>query len=164
MFKTLDNALGKILNAVLGLLMICMTGLVVIQVLARYVFHISLGGAEELPIYMLVCVVWIGAVCNARANSHIKVDLFGLFCRNEKVKQIVSCITSLITIAFISVFTVTAFRYIAKSRTSMDFTSGMHIPLWILHSIIAVCLILMAIYYLVHLIEKVKEVIKTCKS
>lgn len=52
-----------------------MTGLVVVQFLTRYVLNDSFAWTEELAVYCLIPVVFIGAASCVRRSRHIQVNL-----------------------------------------------------------------------------------------
>ena len=51
-------------------------GVVLLQLVARYVFNNSPGWTEEIARYFLVAVVFVGATMSVRRNNHIQVDYF----------------------------------------------------------------------------------------
>ncbi len=69
-----DKRLGP-----LGWLMACVFGVIIVvvwmQVFCRYVLDSALGWAEELSVYLLVWLVFLGAAAAARDRSHIRVDV-----------------------------------------------------------------------------------------
>jgi TRAP-type C4-dicarboxylate transport system permease small subunit len=70
-----DNRQGP-----LGWLTACVFGVVIVvvllQVFCRYVLGSALGWAEELSVYLLVWMVFLGAAAAAQDRSHIRVDVF----------------------------------------------------------------------------------------
>jgi TRAP-type C4-dicarboxylate transport system permease small subunit len=52
-----------------------MTGLVVVQFVTRYVLNDSFAWTEELAVYCLIPVVFIGAAACVRRSRHIQVNL-----------------------------------------------------------------------------------------
>ena len=86
--------------------MIALTAVVVLQVLARYVLHISLGGIEELPVYLMMISVWIAAIFVAKDDGHVKIELLDMFVKNKKVLgviNIVLCTLSGIALAYLPI-------------------------------------------------------------
>lgn len=73
LLKKIDNALNKILDLSLIFLILVMVGMVVWQVLARYVLKISTPYAEELARLSIVWCVFIGSAIAVRKDEHIRV-------------------------------------------------------------------------------------------
>lgn len=81
--KRLDDILFKAVQVCLGIFMIALTAIVVLQVLVRYVFHVSIGGVEELPVYLMLLSVWIAAIFVARDDGHVKIELLDMFVKKQ---------------------------------------------------------------------------------
>jgi TRAP-type C4-dicarboxylate transport system permease small subunit len=52
-----------------------MTLIVVYAVLARYLFKRPIGWSEEIAVYLMVWVVFLGAAYTLKENAHIGVDI-----------------------------------------------------------------------------------------
>lgn len=73
---------GKIIDlttdiaAVVGGFFTClMTLIVVYAVLARYIFNSPIGWSEEIAVYLMIWVVFLGAAYTLKENAHIGVDI-----------------------------------------------------------------------------------------
>ena len=62
-----------------GLALLLLMGITVIDVVARYVFGVSLLGAEDLATMSLTVLVAGAVVCAAIEGRHVAVDLVGRF-------------------------------------------------------------------------------------
>ena len=60
-FKKLDLAYDKAMHFLLPFLTILITVMIFIMVICRYILRVNLGGAEELPTFLMIVCVWIGA-------------------------------------------------------------------------------------------------------
>ncbi|HEV8310772.1 MAG TPA: TRAP transporter small permease [Methylomirabilota bacterium] len=59
-----------------GLLLAVMTGAVFLQVILRYVFTYALDGLDEVPRYLFVWVVMIGAAAAMQRGEHTALEYF----------------------------------------------------------------------------------------
>lgn len=64
------------LEAIMVICISIMFLLVLINVLIRFIFNSGIDIAEELPRFLFVWVIFIGAVVAIKDQSHIRVDLF----------------------------------------------------------------------------------------
>lgn len=68
--RLLDGALARAEAALLGLLVLAMTGVTLAQVIARYAFGAPLIWSEEAARYLFVWVSMLGAALAARQGGH----------------------------------------------------------------------------------------------
>jgi TRAP-type C4-dicarboxylate transport system permease small subunit len=59
-----------------GLILALMTGAVFLQVALRYVFAIAIDGIDEVPRYLFVWLVMIGAAAAMHRGEHTALDYF----------------------------------------------------------------------------------------
>jgi TRAP-type C4-dicarboxylate transport system permease small subunit len=58
-----------------GFFSVIMTLTVVYAVLARYLFKRPIGWSEEIAVYLMIWVVFLGAAYTLKENAHIGVDI-----------------------------------------------------------------------------------------
>ena len=66
----------KFLEILCAILLIAITAVVFAQVVNRFVFHGTFAWAEEISIYMMVWLVFLGASINVLEESNIRIDFF----------------------------------------------------------------------------------------
>ena len=77
--ETLDRIVGRIdwfAKAFVIFLVVAVTAIMLAQVFFRYVLNSSLQWSEELALFGLVWIVWIGAVVLMRNWEHINIPTF----------------------------------------------------------------------------------------
>jgi len=152
--------MSKFLSALVTVAMIMILGITFIQVAVRFVFHVSIGGWDEVPTYMMLLGIWLTAAVNVKNKDHIQLELFSLLVKNEKAQKIVQVIACLITIAAFIIFTVSLAEFTGYNFRKKAVTPGMSIPYWIMTAILMFSVILMIYYYIVQVVTIIKEVIK----
>lgn len=162
-FTKLDSGLFKVVSTLLGIAMILLTAIVFIQVIARYVFHASLGGLEELPVYLMMISVWLAAPFVAKNDDHLKIELMDLIIKSPFVLKIIATAVKLITTVVMCYFAVISFEYVASTFQMGDISPGLGIPMWILQGVVFLSAALMTLYYAILFARDVKEVV-TWKS
>lgn len=65
----------KLVDVVLVCLLAAMIGLILFQILGRYVFNYSISWSEEAAIFVQVWIVMLGAGLAMRNRNHIGIDL-----------------------------------------------------------------------------------------
>ncbi len=69
------NAITDIAVWIGGIFTAIMTLIVVYAVLARYLFKRPIGWSEEIAVYLMIWVVFLGAAYTLKENAHIGVDI-----------------------------------------------------------------------------------------
>ena len=69
------DGLDKVLSVIVAVIMMLITFEIFVQVIFRYFLRRSMGGFEELPVFMLITCVWLGGVLVAKNNDHVKIDI-----------------------------------------------------------------------------------------
>lgn len=156
--KKVDAALFKGVQICLGISMIALTGIVVLQVLARYFLHISIGGVEELPVYLMMISVWIAAVFVARSDGHVKIELLDMFVKNEKIVAIVNTILCGVSGLALLYFSYLCLLYMFRLQKYGDITPGLGIPIWVLEFFMVASCAMMALYYAINFVKKILQI------
>jgi len=160
--KALDKAIVWIVSNMVTVAMALILFIVFVQVLARFAFKASIGGWEEIPVYMLLVGTWLTAAINVKRKDHISLDLYELFIKSPKIRRFIKISTDIITAAAFAYFTYLAYDMVAYNFAKGYATSGAEIPLWLLAGTMMLSTALMVIYYVVNIINAVKE-LRTCK-
>lgn len=155
LLNRIDSALFKAVQVCLGIAMIALTLIVVVQVVVRYVLHVSIGGVEELPVYLMLVSVWIAAIFVAKNDGHVKIELLDLFVKNKTVVGIVNIILCGLSGVALGYFAYLSFLYMLKFQKYGDVSAGLGFPIWILVLVIVISCAMMAMYYFVNFIKKI---------
>ncbi|QSX09241.1 TRAP transporter small permease [Alkalibacter rhizosphaerae] len=159
-FERLEKRLYQVVSNLLGIAMIALTGIILVQVFARYVLNVSIGGFEELPLYLMIISVWLAAPFVARRDQHVKIDLLNLVIKNDRVNKFIEAVLRLITTVALSSFFVLCVKFVATSRQYGDVTPGLQIPFWMIQSVLVFSTFMMSFYYILLTIKSFKEAIK----
>ena len=109
-----------------------MCGAVFLQFFTRYVLNDSFGWTEEIAIYCLVAVVFLGSAMCVRLNRHIHVDFLYRYL-SPGVGRALSTLVDLVRTAFFAYLALLVWRYASiisdERMTTIDFPKG---PLFML--------------------------------
>ncbi|PID02497.1 C4-dicarboxylate ABC transporter permease [Sporosarcina sp. P2] len=118
--------------------------LVFLQVLARYVFNISVGWSAELARYLLIWITWISMSYTIRKNDHIKIT-FLVDRLPVNVQKIVQVIVILLWSVFAFVMAIVGTQVVQTIKLMGQKTSTLGLPMWVVYLIIPIGGVLMLI-------------------
>ena len=164
LLKWLDDALFKAVQVCLGIAMIALTGIVVVQVLVRYILHVSIGGVEELPVYLMMISVWIAAIFVAKDDGHVKIELLDMFVKNKKVVGVVNIALCGLSGVALAYFAYLSFQYMLRLQQYGDVSAGLGFPIWLLVLVMVISCGMMALYYGVNFVKKILQLTEEGKA
>lgn len=114
-----------------------------VNVVQRYVFNASILGADEIQIYIMIWVTFLGAAVVSWRRNHLRMDvLFRTF--PVPVRRLLRMLELLLIVALGAFMVVNSSEYVARiyaiGRTSD--TAG--VPLWTIHAAVPVGFAIMA--------------------
>lgn len=124
-YKNLEEVILCILLTVL----VCVSGL---QVVARYLFNNSLTWSEELCRYLYVWTGFITIGFVIKRGTIIKIETVIMFLP-KKAKKALDMVTSLISIAVVSVLLKNAVMIVQNAMASGQTSAAMKLPMWIVY-------------------------------
>jgi len=131
-------------QAVLGVCLMIAVVLNFANVVARYVFNTALFGIEEVQVYLLVMVTFIGAPVVMFRNEHLRMD--ALSYRFPRLARRGLHRFELLFIIGLCGFTAyQSYRYTGQMLALDRKSDLMEIPMWIPHGAVVVGLTVMAV-------------------
>ena len=106
------------------------------NVIGRYVIGQSIPGADEIQIYIMVWMAFLGAGVVAWRRNHLRMDVLVGFLP-EKIKTILRFSETLLIICLAGFTLVQSLRYTAQMATLGRTSDVGGIPMWIPHSAVA---------------------------
>lgn len=151
--KKLD-VITKVIELICATLMVIMVGTTFIQIVRRYILGTVFPWAEEIAIYSMIWIAFMGAVLCLRHSDHTRIDFF-ISLLPCKIRKFVEIFDYLLCFAFMMLLSYHSF---ALLDTLGNFEStGAHIPYLFIYSCILISGILMVPYFIVLIIQKIKE-------
>lgn len=135
---------GLILGSLGGVLLVCMMGLTVCDVIGRYLFNAPIVGATELTEVLLCAVIFMGLGAVSLAEDHVTVDLLtDKF--PEKTQPLRQACTGVFSGAILAVVAWRIWVYADQIGGYGGQTTNLHIPIAPLGYFCAICAIVGAI-------------------
>jgi TRAP-type C4-dicarboxylate transport system permease small subunit len=136
----IDRAFDRIARAIELVLAIAFIFAVLLNftnVVGRYLLGISLLGSDEVQVFIVVCVTFLGAAVVTRRNQHLRMDVLLQFMP-EPLRIALRAAEQLLLIAIAGFVLMQSFFY-ARQMLRIGRTSDMAgVPMWIPHGAVAV--------------------------
>lgn len=146
LLRKLDAGLIGILNLIVIVTSLAITGLILFLVLARFVLGWSVVGVLELATLSAMWLYMCGAAVAARNHEHLVVDFLALSLKNPKSKALHTFVVSVIMVVLSLFFLSLANDMVAWSMKRPQTTAALSIPLIVPQSAIILAAILCAVY------------------
>ena len=146
LLRKLDAGLIGILNVVVIVTSLAITGLILFLVLARFVLGWSVVGVLELATLSAMWLYRCGAVVAARNHEHLVVDFLALSLKNPKHKALHTFAVSMVMVVLSLFFLSLANDMVAWSIKRPQTTAALSIPLIVPQSAIVLAAILCPVY------------------
>lgn len=141
---------GKLYDHLSVVCMVLILLLVVGQVVMRYIFDSPLTWSEELAVYAMVYLTFIGGIMAMRDKEHIDVNIVYEFLP-ERGRKIFRAFSRLITAIFLVVVIYYGFELTMENFTVASVATK--IPMAYIYGIIPVCALGMLYYNLKMLLK-----------
>ena len=123
-----------------------------INVVGRYVFGDTILSADELQIFIMVCMTFLGAAVVAWRNRHLRMDVI-VNALPPPARKLIR-IAELAVIVTLAGFVLWNSTYYAKQMFDIGRVSDMaRVPMWIPHGVVAVGFGLMGFIAALRLLE-----------
>jgi TRAP-type C4-dicarboxylate transport system permease small subunit len=157
LFGSIDkhvDALVTWIERVLAVGLLVGISLNVINVVGRYLAGYSLNGADEIEIYILIWIAFLGAALVSWRNLHLRMDVLIAACP-AGLRRMVSWFEMLMTLIVCAFVAWHSFKYVERIYALGAVSDIAHIPTWIPHSAIAVSFTAMAVIALLRSVQRV---------
>jgi C4-dicarboxylate transporter DctQ subunit len=125
-----DRMLCWIEVAFVGAALAFASGLLFVNVVLRYVFLAPISWAEELSLYLVVWIVFIGSSVAVRTRGHIAIDLLPVLLSPANRRRLALAIATLMLI-FLATFCYYSGLHVLRVRSSGQVTPVMLGPMWL---------------------------------
>ena len=157
-FEKFERGLEKVVTYAMGVFVVLIFVMVIAQVFFRYVLKTSMGGMEELPVYIMAMCSWLAAPVTTIKNNHVTIDLIpNLF--KGKARIYFDMFAQLIAFLSMAFFSKLAFDYVQIVYGYGEVTGGVGIPIWVFHAVIAAGSTLVSFFSLINLLKDIRRVV-----
>ena len=133
--KAFDR-IARVIELVLAFAFILAVLLNFSNVVGRYLFGISLLGSDEVQVFIMVGMTFLGAVVVTRRNHHLRMDVLVQFM--PLPVRVALRIAEQLLLAALACFVLTQSYFYARQMFRIGRTSDMAgVPMWIPHGTVA---------------------------
>lgn len=126
------------------------------NVVLRYAFLAPLNWAEELTLYLMVWIVFVGGSIAVRTRGHIAIDLLPLVLSPANRRRLAIGV-SVAALAFFAVFFWTSLQHVLRVQSIDQRTPVMQAPMWLTYLAMPAGTFLMALRTVQQLVRIVRE-------
>jgi TRAP-type C4-dicarboxylate transport system permease small subunit len=147
------NALAWLIERVLAVALLVGICLNFVNVLGRYLFGVVLNGVDEIEIYILIWIAFLGAATVTWRGLHLRMDVLINACPTQ-FRLIVAAFETIVFVVVAGFVAWQSFRYVERIYALGAVSDIAHIPTWIPHSAIPISFSLMALLVLLRAIQR----------
>lgn len=125
-----DRALGWTEASFIGAALAFTSALLFANVVLRYVFLAPINWAEELTLYLMVWIVFVGGSVAVRTRGHMAIELLPLVLSPANRRRLAVGV-ALAALAFFAVFFWYSGEHVLRVRGSGQLTPVMGAPMWL---------------------------------
>jgi TRAP-type C4-dicarboxylate transport system permease small subunit len=125
-------------------------------VVLRYVFLAPFSWAEELTLYLMVWIVFVGGAVAVRTRGHIAIDLLPLALSARNRRRLTIGV-ALVALAFFAWFFWYSGQHVLRVRAAGQTTPVMEAPMWLAYLAMPVGSLLMGLRTMQQLYRALRE-------
>jgi C4-dicarboxylate transporter, DctQ subunit len=147
MFEAFNRLIDRLEDVAMVAFMTIATVITTFQVVYRYGFNSSLFWAEEVVIYSIICMSFVGASMGVRHGAHISVDVLNAIAP-PAVNRWLHIIAAVLGIVFAGFLTWYGFQLYFNTLGRGQLTAAMRLPMAWFYLPIGISGVLLIIRYL----------------
>lgn len=133
-------ALRKIIDKILGNLLVIIMGVMVInvlwQVFTRFIIGVPSSFTDELARYLMIWLGILGAAYVSGRNMHVAIEIIPLRSSKKTQKKLKLFVYSLIIVFVLFVLVVGGFRLVYITYTLNQYSPALQLPLAVVYFVI----------------------------
>ncbi|MRI33856.1 C4-dicarboxylate ABC transporter permease [Endozoicomonas sp. OPT23] len=132
-----------------------------VQVITRYILEVPVLGLEETLLYPTLWLYVLGAVNASRENTHIRANVLEIFLKTARQHHVLTIIGEVLSIAIASWLTYWAWDFTKYSWRVWKESPTLYLPTFYMDVALLVGMVLMMVYTVVHLVQHIRQLIKS---
>jgi len=134
--RMMDSAL-RALEWLLGFLLVAMVVFNFANVVGRYGFGSTMLGAEEVQVFAMVWLTFLGAVIVTWRGVHLRMDAISVHFP-AVVKTFLRWIEAAVALGTLGYFLQYSWFFVSRVKRIDQLSDAAHVPMWIPHSAVLV--------------------------
>ena len=137
----------RTLELILGLALLFIISLNFVNVVGRYVFNRSILGAEEVQVYIMVWMAFVGAGIVTWRNMHLRMDALSRLMPAGVRKFLLIC-EFILCLAVVGYTATQSWDYVSRMLMLGSTSDVAHVPMWMVHASVVTGLALLILMLL----------------
>lgn len=138
------------ISILLGVALIVAVFINVANVIGRYGFNHPIEGADEVEVYLMIGLAFLGALVAHIRRRHLRMDVLARRFP-APVARAANLFEALVAVAVCGLMTWVSFNYTNRIWRLGSHSENAHIPMWIPHSMLAIAFALMTLVGVIRL-------------
>lgn len=159
MIDRVFDYVARVIELVLAIAFIAAVLLNFANVVGRYLFGLTFLGADEVQIFVMIGMAFLGAVVVSQRNMHLRMDVLVRYLPTQ-IQGLLRGLELLLLVALAGFVLTQSFLY-ARQMMRIGRTSDMvGVPMWIPHGAVALgfgLMLVIALWRLVRLARRIPE-------
>jgi TRAP-type C4-dicarboxylate transport system permease small subunit len=143
-----DKVVDKVMKTIIIFITVTASCTMLVQVIARYVFEISISGLDEITGHTAVWLYLMGAAYGSFERSQIKAEMVHLVIKNRRALSAVRAFAMAIAAVVAGYMTVWSYGYVRWSIIKHEMTPTLQLPTVIFQISILIGAVLMLFYFI----------------
>jgi TRAP-type transport system small permease protein len=153
-FERVSDAVATATERALGLALIVAIALNFVNVVGRYLTGFTLTGADEIEVYILIWIAFLGAAVVSWRRQHLRMDVL-LGALPASVRAAVAVLETCVLAAVTLFVAFQSYRYVEKIYALGAVSDIAGVPTWLPHSAVVVGFGAMALIVLIRIAQKI---------
>ncbi len=144
------------LRRALGVLLIAAVLLNCLNIATRYFFDFSILSADELQVFAMVAIAFLGTICVSAERQHLRMDVLRQAV-GPRFRRVLDVLESLVTVAICGLMGWVSWQFVARVYRLGQRSGMADLPMWIPHATVTLAFTataLLALMRLVHLCRR----------
>ncbi len=148
-----DTAIDKTMMTIIIIITVTASCTMLLQVVARYVFEISISGLDEITGHTAVWMYLMGAAYGSFERTQIKAEMIHLVIKNPRALSVIRSLATAIGAVVAGYMVAWSYGYVKWSITKGEVTPTLQIPAVIFQISILIGAFLMVYYFIREALE-----------
>lgn len=135
----------------MALVLLCCTNIVL-----RYFFGTSYLAADELQVFGMVAIAFLGAISISSERQHLRMDVL-VHSAPKSVKKMLGLLESLVTAGAAGVMAWASAQFVQRVHMMDQRSSMADLPMWLPHGTVTVCFGVIALIALLRIPQMFKD-------
>ncbi len=138
-----------------AVLLSAMSVIVFWQVICRFLLHLPLRWSEELSIFILVWVTFLGASIGVKRGAHVGIEAFVILLP-KKVQHFMKIVAYILSASFFVLLIFLGFSIVKSQMMTGQVSPAMRIPMYYAYLAVPIGSIFISIRFIQVLIDEIK--------